>query len=249
MQLYIFDIDATASLRQTQQYRHRGKGSKCQIFIGITQLDQGDSESKPNLQLIPAHNLLLHLAQLQHIPRARNIPPPQPLPPLRNQEDDRVRRERRLVDQLVVEERRHREADIGRDGSRVDPIRHHTLSAVLDVQILGVAQEREFADLVARAAGGGHESPDAGEHDDLLVAAFEHQGQQRPREQVRAADVHGPGLPPLLGIAVEGGFELFHRSRVVDQDVQFAEGVGCFLGCTLYALSVEDVEAYWFDLG
>ena len=206
------------------------------------------SERKFNLQFILADDLLPFLEKLRHIPRTRDISPSQPFPSLRKQEHHRIGRELGLINQLRVQELWHRESNLGWDSSRMQAIRHHALGTVLDVQIFGVAQERQLADLVARAAGSGQEGADAGEHDDLLVAALQHQRQQRAREQERAPDIDVPRVPPLIGVAVHRRFEFFHCAGVVDQDVESTERIGRDLGGSLNAVSIEDVEVDGFDV-
>lgn len=109
------------------------------------------------------------------------------------------------------------------DVSRMDAERDNTLVAIFCANELREAKLCQFACLVRAHAWQGEMGSDTADVDDLLVAAFEHQGEESTSDEIRSTDVDGPGSPPIIRISIHNLCWSRKDSCVVDYDVDLSE--------------------------
>lgn len=108
----------------------------------------------------------------------------------------------------------------------MNAIAQKALGAVLDVEILAEAEERQFRGLVGRPAGAKAQGADGGDVEDGLQSSFrvQQEWEARARGEIDAVHVHGPRVPPFEGVAVGDRVQRLQVAGIVDQDIQLSEG-------------------------
>lgn len=152
------------------------------------------SMHKREFQQVSIHNSLLRRCQLRHIPKAIDIPPTQPLPPLLRQVDKRIRAELRRLSEYGLQLIFHPVTspnNVRQDVARMDAERRETLLSVLCGNEVRQADNGGFGCLVGAQCRGGDECADAADVDEDFALAFEEERDAGAGHEIWASEIDG----------------------------------------------------------